>query len=431
MSDRRFWPRLFAMVAGTVLASCGGSSDDDGQPAGDCSVPAQNLAVHQIMQDIYLWNDQLPDLDPVMFDSPEALLEALRYEPLDRFSFIGSAAEDSAFLGAGQFIGFGFRSIARDGVQVVSEVFEGSPAEEAGLRRGSRIRAVDGTPIAEILAGDGFSASLGPDEVGHELSLRFENPGEGEREETLAKAVVTIPPVSGAKVLEDTSVPTGYLVFRNFVEPGAAALTSAFEEFRVAGVRHLIVDLRYNTGGLISVLEHFADLLAGRVAPAQEFLRYEYNDENAARDRAFLLESQEASLDLERIAFITTPSTASASEMLINGLDPLVISATVGDRTFGKPVGQLGYVFCEKILRPVSFRTVNGLGVGDFFDGIAADCPAGDELDAALGSPEEDSFAAAAFWLQNGFCPDAAAQPQVSRAAARPEARRWQALIAD
>jgi hypothetical protein len=143
------------------------------------------------------------------------------------------------------------------------------------------------------------------------------------------------------------------------------------------------------------------------------------------------VETREASLDLERIAFITTPSTASASEMLINGLDPLVISATVGDRTFGKPVGQLGYVFCERILRPVSFRTLNGVGEGEFFDGIAADCPAADDLGEVLGSPQEDSFAAAAFWLENGFCPDGSAQAGASRALARPEKRRWQPLVAD
>jgi carboxyl-terminal processing protease len=76
-------------------------------------------------------------------------------------------------------------------------------------------------------------------------------------------------------------------VFRNFVLPGMAALDEAFAEFARPACTQLIVDLRYNGGGLVSVLEHFASLLGSRIAPGQVFASYRYNDKNSARNETF------------------------------------------------------------------------------------------------------------------------------------------------
>ena len=405
--------RLLSLLAALslTLAACGGDSDGSRPVAGDCTIPQQNQFVYDTMQDIYLWYEELPVLDPQGFDSPEALLDALLFKPLDRFSFITTQAEEDALLGSSQFIGFGFRSTTVGSTVRTTDVFEGAPSDQAGLVRGSSILAVDGVPIADIVAAPGgFSGSLGPAEVGVEVTLQFRNPDGAEFTRTLAKEVVTIPPVTATRVFAVNGQPTGYLVFRNFVVPGIAALDGAFAELRAAGVTQLIVDLRYNGGGLISVLEHFADLLGSRIAPAAVFAGYEFNDKNSARDEIFLFRATPlpSALDLERLVFITTPATASASEMLVNGMPPHVTTVSVGRETFGKPVGQLGFGFCEKVLRPVSFRTVNSLGEGEFFDGIPADCPAGDTLDVAFGTPGEASFDTAVAWLEQGFCPQTA-----------------------
>jgi carboxyl-terminal processing protease len=404
--------RYLTLLAAVALAACGGGSDGLAPITRDCSIPRQNQAVYQTMQQHYLWNEELPVLDPRDFPSPEALLDALRFTPLDRFSYLTTQAEEDALFGAGQFVGLGFRSTLGGGAVRASDVFEGAPAAAAGLMRGSSILAVDGVPIAEVLAasGDDISAALGPAEIGYEVTLHFRNPDGLEFIETIAKDVVTIPPVTAARIFEVNGQPTGYLVFRNFVEPGIVALEVAFAELRAAGVTQLILDLRYNNGGLLSVMEHFANLLGGRIAPGAVFAAYLHNDNNAARDRQFLLASQPpaSALDLELLVLITTPATASAAEMLVNGISPYVTTATVGRETFGKPVGQAGFLFCEKVLRPVSFRVVNGLGQGDFFDGIPADCPADDTLEVALGHEGEASFDTAKFWLQHGFCPQLA-----------------------
>jgi hypothetical protein len=94
--------------------------------------------------------------------------------------------------------------------------------------------------------------------------------------------------------------------------------------------------------------------------------------------------------------------------MVINGLSPFLDVGLIGATTFGKPVGQLGFLFCDKILRPVSFEVVNAAGEGDFFEGISPDCVAADDLDEPLGDPAEDSLAEALTFIQNGSCSAAA-----------------------
>jgi carboxyl-terminal processing protease len=416
--------KLAALLAvAALLQACGGGGN--GAAAGSppptsappppddpCSIAAQNRQVYEIMQEWYLWYDALPEADPASFSSPEALLEFLRFRPLDRFSRIVDRAEEEALFTAGQFVGLGFRSRTFGATQIIVDVFEGSPAERTGLVRGSRVLSVDGRPIADVLQEPaGFDGALGPDEVGHGVTLGFVNPGAEPSEAMLFKEIVTIPLVTAARAFEVDGQPTGFLVLRNFFDPGMPALEQVFQDFAAAGVRQLIVDLRYNPGGLVRVLEHFANLLGSRRAPGQAFASYLFNDKNSARDFTFLFASTppESALSLDKLVFITTSSTGSASESLINGMRPWLPIAIVGSTTVGKPVGQLGFPICESMFRPVSFSVVNSLGAGDFFEGIAPDCPAADGLDAPFGQAGEPSFDAAVHWLQHGSCPPLAA----------------------
>jgi len=426
---------------GLLLAACGGGSSSDPDPGvqpppDECSIAGQNLAIYETMQEFYLWYEELPELDPTTFETQEALIDALRFEPLDRFSFINPAETEEAFFGFGEFVGIGFRSRATEQVQVVSDVFENSPAEAGGLERGSVILAVDGVPIAEVLEQPGgFSGALGEAEVGVTVNLEFRNPDGQLLQEDFTKEVVAIPPVSAARVFQLDGQTTGYLVFRNFVEPGVPALDAAFADFRQAGVTQLIVDLRYNGGGLVSVLEHFADLLGSRIAPGALFAQYRYNDKNLNRNRSFFFEdlAPDGALNLDKLVFISTGATASASEMLINGMPPYVTTATVGAPTFGKPVGQLGFRICENIFRPVSFETVNALGEGDYFDGIPATCPAEDSIEFGFGEAGEASFDAATHWLRFDVCPVTAASTKPQRSVLDlpvEERPRWQLIDA-
>lgn len=416
------------------VAGCGGSSGGSGPQAANCTVVGQNQFVIDVMQDIYLWNDQLPVVNAADFDSPEATLDALR-APQDRFSFITSAAADDALFGEGQVAGIiGFRSDSPNpDERRVIDVFEGSPADLGGLARGDFITAVDGVPIADVLADPGFSPSLGPNEVGVTVELSWRNVAGQDFTNVFEKAVVTIPPVSALEVLDTPTGPVGYLLFRNFVEPAVSDLDTAFGALGLAGVRDVVIDLRYNGGGLLSVAEVLSDLIGGELTQAQVEYTFEYNANNSFRNRTVFFRNRAQALDLRRIFFIVTESSASASELVINSLRPYIDVVLVGATTFGKPVGQLGYTFCEKILRPVSFSLANADGFDDYFDGFAPDCTAADDLDHALGDPVEASLAEALFYVENGSCSVPAAARQKAAPSELPSGPkpRWHLFEAD
>jgi hypothetical protein len=91
--------------------------------------------------------------------------------------------------------------------------------------------------------------------------------------------------------------------------------------------------------------------------------------------------------------------------LVTNSIIPHVDVTIVGDRTFGKPVRQIGLEFCEKILRPTSFQTVNADGAGDYFNGLPVDCPAADDLTIAVGDDLDPNMIAALGYLDTGACP--------------------------
>jgi len=119
---------------------------------------------------------------------------------------------------------------------------------------------------------------------------------------------------------------------------------------------------------------------------------------------------QAQSVDPVRIAFITTGATASASELVVNGMKPWVEVAIVGSDTFGKPVGQSAFDLsgCDLRMRLVTFRITNADGEGDYYDGLAPTlpfaCAASDDLTRQPWDSAESSTAAALAWLGTGAC---------------------------
>jgi carboxyl-terminal processing protease len=133
---------------------------------------------------------------------------------------------------------------------------------------------------------------------------------------------------------------------------------------------------------------------------------------------------------LSRLVVIATRSSASASELVINGLRPFIPVVVIGDNTYGKPVGQYGIEFCDKVLAPVAFSLVNADGQGDYFNGIAPDCAAADDVEHDLGERDEASLAEALHYVRTGSCSvpsETARTLQVRREVRR--ATGWQAVL--
>lgn len=422
---------VIVLAGALTLAACGGSG------GGSCSIEDQKAFVLDTARDWYLFPELLPEtIDPSAFADAAALLDELtrvaREQGRDRFfSYVTTRAEDEANF-SGELTRFGFQYRLREQRMFLEQVLQPGPAAQAGLRRGDEIVAVDQLDgrgyrsIAELLAEDpSLASAFGPNTGDVTRGLRVVQSGEP-RELMLVKAQFTVDPVpdgEGVRILPLAGTAgVGYLNLLDFSSPAPRQLEAAFASFREAGITDFVIDLRYNTGGLLSVAYAFADLLGGGRSADEIFIESRYNPQRASANTVHRFVANEASVTPNRIAFITTASTASASETMISGMLPYAQVAIIGADTFGKPVGQAGFDMpgCGLRLRLETFRQVNALGQTDYFDGLATQvgnaCAAADDLDHAQGDPAEASTAAALDWLATGRCEPIAADTRRKQA---------------
>ncbi|HUQ86691.1 MAG TPA: S41 family peptidase [Vicinamibacterales bacterium] len=384
-----------------------------------CNTTSQNLWVRDQLNTYYYWYQFMPSgVNPASFNSPESYLEAVRYKPIDTtFSFITTAASNDAFYSDSQFIGYGFGNQTTPAEIRVLQVYDDSPASEAGLSRGDRIVSVNGRSVPAMIADGTIGGAFGAAEVGVATTIEWETQAGERRNARMVKRLVTIPTVSLTSVVDVDGRKVGYLFFRNFVQPSTAALTDAFAALKTAGATELVLDLRYNGGGLVDVAVHLASLIGGTRTNGQVMLNYVHNDKiGPILNKTTRFANLDESLNLQRLVVITTRSSASASELVINSLRPYIPVTTIGDTTYGKPVGQYGLRFCDKVLYPVAFSIKNANLEGDFFDGLAVDCAAGDDYTHQLGDSAEASFAEALTFIRTGACsPKAATESRALR----------------
>jgi carboxyl-terminal processing protease len=442
---------LTALATATLVTACGGGGGGGGTSVTPdrCTVNDEKQFVLDAARAWYLFPELLPaNVNLGSYATADDLLDALtaeaRAQGKDRFySYLTTPQADQALFGEGEFIGFGFRSSVAGSQLFLIDVFENTPASEGGLGRGAEIRAIDANdgrgyiPMATILADDpNLTNAFGPAQTGVQRGFRYRLPGDTtDREVTLTKRLNTITPISpdgGVRVLNlpsNPSVQVGYVALRTFISTARTPLLDAFEDFRQQGIDYFIVDLRYNGGGLVSIGDLLGDLF-GRGLEGRRFSGIRYNPARAAandEDRNF--QAVNESVAPVRIAFITTGSTASASEMVVNSMDPHRQIAIIGSDTFGKPVGQDAFDLsgCDTRLRLVTFRTVNALERGDYYNGLAADvnnCAAGDDISRPMGDPAEASTAAALQWVGSGSCSSMTAAAGMAQLKLGPEAER-------
>ncbi|MGB5332931.1 MAG: S41 family peptidase [Woeseiaceae bacterium] len=415
---------LLSVLVMTGLAACSGGGDGVAgllTGAVSCSNDGQKQFVLDNLYAWYLWNDLLPpDINISDYATPEKLVvevtttfgpQDANGNPVDRFSSVGSAQADAEFFGEGKFGGFGFsyRTVdaATDDIRL-SRVFSGSPAENGGLARGQQFVSLDGRSIADIQANEGIGAAFSNDTVVFEMRRTDGSVFSA----SITKDVVTISPVPQRRIIDaGNGVMVGYVELAQFISTADPVFDDVFTEFIAAGVNDVIIDLRYNGGGLVSTANLLGDYFGAFANDSLVFSETRFNaDRAAANNRTEFFERQGSSINLGRLVVIATRGTASASELVTNSLEAYFDVTIVGDNTFGKPVGQIGLLFCDKILRPTSFQTVNAAGEGDYFDGLPVDCPAADDLNFPVGDDSDPNMIAAMTYLDTGACPAAAAR---------------------
>jgi len=379
------------------------------------------------MRDYYLFAEQVPRVRPEDFDSDVAILEALRVDPPDRYSYLADEAEYDALFEEGETFGLGWR-LVRTGPDtwLFARVLPGSPLDRAGVARGDRLIAIDGIAPAAFaeLTAEEQDRRLGTPAAAVDVTFTIESAVLGRYETTVRAEPFPLVTVPDVRVLErEDGTRLGYLHLTEFLETSMPELSRAFET--LAGVDELLLDLRYNGGGRVSVAGQLAGAVAGRLVEGEVFARFRHNATYACLDQHIDFEQSFAALDLPRVFVLTSERTCSASELVINALEPFIDVVTIGRRTCGKPYATSPRRSCGRVLNALEVRMENSVFVGDYVDGLEADCGADDDPSRPQGRPGDPLHDAVLAYIDTGACAllagsdDAAKLSPSARAAGR------------
>ncbi|MFD0778011.1 S41 family peptidase [Flavobacterium myungsuense] len=213
------------------------------------------------------------------------------------------------------------------------------------------------------------------------------------RSVSLTKTVLSENPVYINKVIESGNAKIGYLMYNGFYPNYETQLNNAFGELKSQGITDFVLDLRYNPGGSVATATRLASMITGQFK-GQVFARQQWNAKVEANFNAtkrdnltnFFTDKINSgatinSLNLTKIYILTSENTASASELVINGLKPYINVIQIGDFTIGKNVGSITLYdspdFSKKdinpshryAMQPLVLKIVNKDGFGDYNKG--------------------------------------------------------------
>ena len=417
----------------------------------------------------YLWYDEIIDVDPALYATSKAgvadyfaLLKTTENtpsgNPKDRFHYARDTAEYEAESEQGVSAGYGASyalvSASPPRELVITLVESGSPAAEAGLSRGARIVTVDGVDLMNGSDTNTLNSGLWPAQIGEEHNFEVIDPGADQRRAiTMTSTSITIDPVPLTEIISTDSGSVGYLLFTQHILPAEEQLVDSFAAMRQANVTDLILDLRYNRGGYLYLANQVSYMIAGAGVSGRTFGALQFNSKNpstnpvtgeALSPNRFITTTINTSptgtplptldLPIQRVFVLTTASTCSASEAIINGLRGVDVEVIqIGTTTCGKPYGFYPEDNCGTTYFTTQFRSVNAAGFGDYPDGFSPEnstestvgvtlpgCLVADDY-SPLGVAEEPMLAAALAYRRDGACPAAmASQNATSRAASTP-----------
>ncbi|WP_299104479.1 S41 family peptidase [uncultured Tenacibaculum sp.] len=407
------------------LVSC---SKDDNVATPDPQVVALKNPVNnftwQAMNSWYNWQEQVPNLADTKddktsdyntylntFDTPQKLFESLLYQKgtVDRFSwFIEDYVEqEKAFQGTSTSFGFRPKPLRINNTNIVLlvlHVSKDSPAAEKGLKRGDVIIGINN----QVFTTSNYQTVIQDYFKDNAEFILGENDGVTQKSKvTLTKREVNDNAIHVKKVFDDVDgKKVGYLVYSGFRSSYDKDLNNAFGEFKAAGIQELILDFRYNGGGSVLSCGYLASMIHGEgTANSEVFAKTVYNKKHTGRGftlpflsgiyqydaQGNYLQGQDIPLNrltgLSKIYVITSESTASASEMIINGLRPYIDVVTVGTKSYGKNVGSITLYdapasdFTDKsqansthkmAMQPITFQIFNKLDQSDYTNGFAA-----------------------------------------------------------
>jgi C-terminal processing protease CtpA/Prc len=363
-----------------------------------------NNWIWDVMNEVYLWEIYIPNLDPDLEPDPENFFEKLLYSK-DRFSWISDDYEGlmDQYFGVAKSTGYSpafGRFSNTNGVFIIVEyVYPGSPAEKAGLKRGDIILQINGV---DLNMGNYLNLY---NSVSQTVTLGYFNGssiGLTDTKISMTAEEIALNPSIYHEIKEIGGHKIGYLVYVEFTSGKdreyLTSLEEIFQTFSAAGITDLIVDFRYNPGGDVDAAGFFASAIApSSVVQAHEVLvRFEYNslytnyfldkEGTSSPNLVYKFSDTANYFNFSKVYFLTTGGTASACEFTISGLYPYMDVVLVGEDTYGKYTGAWIIPDLEDpprhnwALVPTVMKYANKDGFTDFDDGLIADIQVEDDI---------------------------------------------------
>ncbi len=358
-----------------------------------------NRWIWDTMNDIYLWESTIPNIDPMKQEDPEAFFYALLNDQ-DKYSWIVDDYEELLAMFDGVELSNGMS--ARPGeisenkiISIVEYVIANSPAAEAGIKRGDIIVTIDGQELNKKNYYSLFNKTTATFGFGEYDGTTISPNG---KEISLTAIELNQNPVLHHEVIDYNGQKAGYLVYSQFTSgkenEWLDSLNTVFESFKTAGVATVIMDLRYNPGGSLDLSSYIANVLSSANA-GDIFVKLVWNDfynqfwpnydldEDGVKDGInspqLVVKMPETNIDLglDKLYFLTTASTASASESLMTGLYPYVDVVQIGETTYGKCYASITITDLENpkrhnwAMQPIVLKYTNAEGYTDFVNGIS------------------------------------------------------------
>ena len=356
-----------------------------------CGQATQNQWAYDAMLDTYLFFDRVPDGDPQAYASADALVRDVRYEVRDVFSDVTDAAQANLAYEEGREFGLGAGlQVDDDDAIRISYVFTDSPIGRAGIERGDIIISVNDIPSRTLLLPEMVNTIIGTPDNPATSTWQFQKAATEELVDVeLTSTEYDINTVLNGSVITNDNIEAtvGYLVINRFLSTSMLELTEQFNSFRENGITDLILDLRYNSGGLISVAAGLASAIGGEALAGQPLYEYRYNDMHTDKNETLTFLEGLGDLNLGRVIVLTSEQTASASELVIAGLQPYMDVVIIGTPTFGEPYVSFPNERCGERLNAIEAEGFNAAAVS-VSGGIPVNCTARDDLSTNFGSSQ-------------------------------------------
>lgn len=388
----------------------------------------------------YLWYNELPDINPANKDTAEEYFQRLvtplltaNGAPKDKYHYADPTELSEARYIAGRTYGYGlglvFYSTYPPRDLRVAYVESGSPAALAGIKRGAKILKVDGIDLVNdntATGVDALNAGLSPADLGavHTFEVKEINASSA-RSVTLQSAEITTVPVFMNKVLETNTGKVGYIVFNSHIQTAEQQFYEVINNFKAQGINDLVLDLRYNGGGLIDLAAAVGYMIAGDKSLNKTFEQLVFNNKfqpespiqftsvgNFGVTKMLALPT----LNLSRVFILSAAGTCSASESIINGLRGINVEVIlIGEQTCGKPYGFIPTDNCGTTYSTIQFRGENAKKYGDYSDGFIPSsndnqkdrvkgCLMDDDFSNELGDANDKLLSAALYYRINNAC---------------------------